>query len=271
MPLYEGGNRTNSSQCGFLGPASIQPCTLSFVLLYVRDKMMIICLFADLSNSVFYQMLPWSRGFFVLSSVGGQLDCGRPLRHMMYSQLQEKMCQASNNAQLSLRVTSRQRKQPHIHDLHFCVRNCLSWVYELNGFLPWNLPCVAFRIPLYFPLGSHSIPCSALTPSSNCLVFTLVFSFLLRETYTNASVKWVYQKFIWKVRWKYISFYKLILISQKCLTRNRLWSVIVAVVVVLVAKSCPTGAKRIKKSLFVRPVSTQAGGLLIPGLLVDAE
>lgn len=97
-----------------------------------------------------------------------------PLRYMMHSQLQEKMCQASNNAQLSLRITSRQRKNSHTHDLHFCVRNCLSWVYELNGFLFHEIsPVSPPHLSLYFPLGSHSIPCSALTPLQTVLYLPL--------------------------------------------------------------------------------------------------
>lgn len=77
---------------------------------------MIICLFADLSNSVSLSNAPMEQRVLVLSSVGGQLDCGRPLRYMMHLQLQEKMCckPQSNNAQLSLRITSQSEVATHM-------------------------------------------------------------------------------------------------------------------------------------------------------------
>ena len=42
---------------------------------------MIICLFAELSNCVLIKCPHGSRGFFVLSKFGEQMDCGSPLRY----------------------------------------------------------------------------------------------------------------------------------------------------------------------------------------------
>lgn len=73
------------------------------------------------------------------------------------------------------------RENNDTHDLGFCVRNCYSEYMSLMASSSMKSSLCHFCPPLCFPLGSHSLPCSSLIILSNCVIFTLVPSFLLRE------------------------------------------------------------------------------------------
>lgn len=135
--------------------------------------MTIICLFAELSNSVSLSNAPMAAEGSLSSEVVEDSWIVEVLSGIwcIHSCRRRRVRPAvMHNCHCALPVI---RENSHTHDLHFCVRNCLSWVYELNGFLFHEILPVSLLRSSLFSSGFSQYPTLGSNASSNCVVFTL--------------------------------------------------------------------------------------------------